>query len=949
MRRKAIIFVIILALSLTLQAQDEPLGLRNDAPLAEFISLVANDDGTVTLTGAAGSVFTPSQIVVRNLHTGEFLFDAPSFDGSFETTLVGTLETPYQINVAASFPPNERDSYTIFPGAGTIIQQRPNPTIFTASGELARGASRWFAEGDLNRFAANVGDEVILRMDFSLELPPDALAVPYTFIGELALRPLTDEQGQQINLRDDLERGWSSTLTETGIPIIAPLAPDIAIAETSTTIRQVDEESDRLLFSLNFVGNLPSEITQGFYVPIFRGRAAIADSDAFDWYDNLIFSVDGEGAVGDSATYLPFVFRVGDVPEIRTVWSVMETLSEEDKTRAELVNLIEHTPALMIRPRGVYSLEPRMLPFGDVLPMVPFSLPSGTLQATVTRPDGSIDTLATDVPIRQHVVENGQVSLSTLQENFSYDFDAYGDYTISLSGVLLDIFGNRYVGGGTYRITIAEPLTLFPSALASALFVVGDVVPADVTVSPAVPAEVVIDVRGAVGGTLQGQANRYGVFHDDALLRWSQLGNYVIDYTARYSDELGRLWAGSLRSVGVISTDAILFGQRGLADEDSPTQAWFDTAIYPDDAFGVAPVVNYPYFPGDVALVPDGDEAGIRPAFESDSTVLFNVVRPDVSVRQTIIATGQDLRFGNDEALNNQIGAGGAGNAAGDILFLFGADFQNNIGYASAAIITAENSTARVLPPFREPLLTLKDAPLDLLIVPTALRAGQVVVQGERRSIAGHVVPTLPADVTVRVSKPDSPAAEVPLQANRFGYFALNDNVLFDQVGVWRVGLNAEFRGQTSAGQILPPYPRGRVLGAEDDMFIFVVPPDAPPLNIRGEAESTVFPGQSFAIVADVPDGWIDVRAFVTARSATYLLEQSELDVVGTTVSYRYDWNGLARQFPNLESTGAGDDASASDEVTITVALTGIDSDGFPTATARVFTLRHNVLISNDG
>lgn len=948
-RRIAIIFVIILVLSLSAQAQDDGLSV-GDAPRAEKITLAGNENGTVTITGEAGSVYTPSQIVVRNLHTGEVVFDAPSFDGSFETTMAGTPAAPFQINVAPSFPPDERDTYTNFPGTGTLIQQRPNPTIFTVAGDLAYGASRWFAEGDINRFAANAGDDLIVRMDFTMTLPDAALSLPYTMRGELALRPFTDAAGRQINVRDDLQRGWSSALTEAGIPIWESLAPDIVIAEATTTALGIDETARTLRFSLDLVGNLPPGIADGFYIPIFRGSAAVGDSAAFDWYDNRIFSTVGAGAVGTSTTRLPVVLRVGAVPEVRGVWAVMDALAAEDRTRAELTDLIQHTPSLTIRPPGDYALAPRPLPYGEIVPPVPFSLPGGALQAAITRPDGVVETLATDAPLRQYVIEDGQVRLSPLTDDFTYTFDVYGEYVIELRGVLLDIFGNRHVGGGTYRITIAEPLTLSPAALPGAPFVVGDAVPVDVTLAPALPADVLLDVRGVLGGTVQGQASRYGVFHAESPLRWGQAGAYVLDYTARYVDDTGRWWAGSLRSAGVVADgQRVIFGRRGLADE-APTaaaQAWFDTAIYPDDAFDIAPVVNYPHFPGDVAFVPDRAEAGIRPALEADSPLLFSVVRPDVRVREAAVASPVDMRFGNDDRLGEQVGAGLAGHAPGDILFLFGGDLGAPAGYAAAAIITEETDTARVVPPFRAPLLRLDDEPVALFIVPMALRPGQVVVEGAARAVAGHLVPPLPADVRLRVTKPGSLPTEVAVQANPYGHFALDGDVLFDQVGVWRVGLEAEFRGQTSAGQVVQPYPQGGILGAsEDDVYVFVVPADAPQLSIRSETDSTVFPGQSITIVAEVPPGWTQVQAFVTARTATYVLQQGTLDVVGSTVTYRYDWNRLARRIPNLEADGAGDEAAASDEVTITLALTGVAADGSPTATARVFTLRHNVLVA---
>ena len=77
----------------------------------------------------------------------------------------------------------------------------------------------------------------------------------------------------------------------------------------------------------------------------------------------------------------------------------------------------------------------------------------------------------------------------------AYTFDQYGDYTITLTGILHDIWGNGYTGGGTYHVIAAEPLDLTPGVLPGTPFETGDAINLGVHLSPGVPADVTVTVR----------------------------------------------------------------------------------------------------------------------------------------------------------------------------------------------------------------------------------------------------------------------------------------------------------------------------------------------------------------------------------------------------------------------------------------------------------------------
>src|SRR5262249_22341294 len=148
-------------------------------------------------------------------------------------------------------------------------------------------------------------------------------------------------------------------------------------------------------------------------------------------------------------------------------------------------------------------------------------------------------------------------------------------------------------------------------------------------VAPGVPADVTIivhiyplDDSDPIEKTFQGKADAHGYFHpapDTAgrnIFQFTAPGEYVIDYEARYTDADGHLWAGSLRSAGVIGSPngpLEAHGSRGLPSQSADLrQAWFDLNQYAT-ATGVSDgpvIVNYPYQSGDVAVIPDDPQSG---------------------------------------------------------------------------------------------------------------------------------------------------------------------------------------------------------------------------------------------------------------------------------------------------------------------------------------------------
>ena len=209
----------------------------------------------------------------------------------------------------------------------------------------------------------------------------------------------------------------------------------------------------------------------------------------------------------------------------------------------------------------------------------------------------------------------------------AYTFDQYGEYRIAVSGSLNDVWGNRYSGGGSYNVLVAEPLDLTPGVMAGTPFEVGNAINLGLHLAPGVPAQVTVTVRiypldggDPIERVVEGDANANGYFQpDETPLIASTPGEYVIDYQARYEGSDGRWWAASLRSAGVIAArepSIIAHGERGVpAMTGDPHLAWFDLRQYAriTGTTAVQTQLNYPYHSGDVAWIGDGTAGGMTP------------------------------------------------------------------------------------------------------------------------------------------------------------------------------------------------------------------------------------------------------------------------------------------------------------------------------------------------
>lgn len=456
-------------------------------------------------------------------------------------------------------------------------------------------------------------------------------------------------------------------------------------------------------------------------------------------------------------------------------------------------------------------------------------------------------------------------------------------------------------------------------------------------------------------------------------------------------------------------------GARGLAglDDAQPRPAWYRVSEYAQvleqSLDGLR--LNTPYHSGDVVWLGADASSGIQPVIRAqalvtgDQTALdppdpalarqtreaelpvtlpsgaallppdsmsytyFSAARPDVTARQMVIGGddgGLPLDWDSDDPYNGQIGTGFAGDQPGDYLFLFGGavsrSFNEIATYAALAVITDNPNEARVYPPGRGadggadggPLLVIDDEAVDMFFHPTAARPGDTLVIGDTLSIAGQVAPTLPAAVSAVITSPSGVIRSFEGVASAIGYFydPARDFAV-DEIGVWTVTVRARQTGLTSAGQVEPPLPQGRVLGTREDgvFLIYVVPEDMVSLSWNPLLVDITIPAAlAYNFNFNIPEGWSDVRIYRTLTTPGYILEDGELRLNGRSFSYQYHPTNQRLSFPNIEVEGRVAGAAASDAKVLTFAISGVDSDGIPQIRTRAFTILHDRLISlSDG
>ncbi len=342
--------------------------------------------------------------------------------------------------------------------------------------------------------------------------------------------------------------------------------------------------------------------------------------------------------------------------------------------------------------------------------------------------------------------------------------------------------------------------------------------------------------------------------------------------------------------------------------------------------------------------------------------------RPGVRVREEIgTDAGKSPYWGFDDLYVAQRGMGIRGDLPNDIKWMFGAAVfkRPDLGIGEVAIygslwveIADEDPVgSRVFPPFQSaaggpsggPIMTLDGQEIDLFLMPTAVRPETILEVGDRFVFAGQVGPPLTSKVTVRVTSPGGQVRTISGQANSIGYFSdpAGDFVV-DTPGIWTVDVQVLHDGMTSAGPVEPPYPTGGVLGSADGRFrVYVVPKATarvdfglPDIGLYAlEFDGSGDPA-ALRFFPRIPEGWSDVDGVYTISMPGFILEEGTLEPREYGLEIVYDPARLHEGFPNIDLRArSGQDPGLSDEVFISVLLSGTDASGQRVHAAKVITL----------
>lgn len=925
MRRLGLLFGLLLLMVPLVSAQSQPTDVAVSCPAATL----------TTVTGPPGTVEPNYQIAVQSIDTGEIAYATADSEGGFSVEMTILPGMPLHVYSARSITQTMRSARELPPGRAVLLNTPASSSIATG-GQLAYGSGTWLASGDV---IASDG-AINATLDVTFIAPAANLDLPFTLVGDLGLLPLTDSSGVPFA---PANADWSPVQTASGLPILGAPADTIPVAVAITDETCVDAENGLMTFSLNFQGVMP-DLPDGLYQWTFDGRIAVADSVALDWYANRLLGTSGQGPESTSHTALPATVNIGDVQP--NVPLAIAGYPSDDAPLA-MLHGVNYEPDVWVQPPGEMAIEPAFLtPWQALLGQVT------SLQFDLLASDGSV-VLSLPQTSQMRIEWDGQHYIVAAEDPL-YTPLLEIDGSHKLSGQLdLKLADTSLTATYTHDLVIAQPLHIVPSVLPGTPFVMGDAFSPGLYSQPALDmlngqSEITLTVH-PLSGEPQNETwslpLKYGASISSDTFTFDQPGHYIVDYALSGLGTDGRLWAGSLRTAGIIAQPGNhAQGQRGVVGYEGQQQSWFDMAVFPADDPNVAPIIYPPVFSGDVAYLPDEADVGVLPYLTApdaspNAFALFSAVRPDVRLRQAVMRPNSELPnliWRNDDLLDGQTGAGLSGNREGDLALLFGGvvDADEVEGYASLAVITDDDDTVRVLPPFQQPITNTGDS---LLFLPGSLRPGQIVPLGSQIPVSGQFAPPLPAKLYIYAISPTDMQQPIEAQANDYGYLYA-DALHFDEPGIWQIAAEASFVGQTSAALVELPSV-GAVPGVEQTYAIYVLPDDA--LQLTG-TQAQVAPGNPVVLSVDVPEGWTDVSAHVTVATASQQLDAQSADVTNLRYSYRYDPNQLSRTIPNLEPNGTGSGPAASDAVWVTIVLTATDASGQPAYGYRQFTVLHD-------
>ena len=648
--------------SVTVNAEDEYFSYPSDLQIIDPAKIDFGPDdlaGYLVISGNQGAASPNMALTILNLQTGHYTWGSSKDDGSFALILNGQPGSEYAI-----YQRSEIDGWNNYQlGVGTTIRapfNSPNNLEFSTEhsasntnhtpnnpsdsnllGGRVGGIAQYRGEIDFSQLSAGSRGEIIGTVNVvgpSLE----DVSISWGTSG-LYLEKIVSANGWVVAANPE---NSSNYMTVSGLPINGE--PEVNRTQIGTVFYSEIEQVSSTLWRAKFVANydIPTQLSNGRYQLHLDSSINTTVSSERVFTHNFI-SQPGtsvlDGRIGE--------FEIGDTS--KTNIDIGLLLNEYSNGSRGAVpdnragafgitpGIITNAHKFLIdgsmpgRKEGAsYNLEP-FIPLvswmtkGHQVPLpIKFKFPSGRLEVSVVDPAGKVSSLGPkpfrgtymNEPFMLGNTGGGMggaapqvyTKLTTLTDDFNYDFAEYGEYKISVVGTVLDMEGREYALNGDFTVVRAEPLDLEHGVMPGTPFEIGDSFSPQLIVQPGVPAKVEMTISHypnsdpALVETAKftGFANRFGYYDGgNQEYKFDKPGEYRVDVLASHQDKNSVVWAASRTWGGIVESEEGNLEMRGVKGTEAYTnyRQWF---VFDSRPLGVGESNTHiapPYQTGDVS------------------------------------------------------------------------------------------------------------------------------------------------------------------------------------------------------------------------------------------------------------------------------------------------------------------------------------------------------------
>ena len=648
--------------SVTVNAEDEYFSYPSDLQIIDPAKIDFGPDdlaGYLVISGSQGAASSAMALSILNLQTGHFTWGSSLADGSFELLLNGQPGSEYAIYQRSAV--DYWKNYQL--GVGTTVKAPFDSTKrenFSTEHSISNAGFSPNNFVDAKLFGGRVGGIAQYRGEFDFAQISAGSSGEFTGIVDVvgpSLDDVTISWGTSSLFLEKIvsAEGWvvaanpensSNFMTVSGLPINGePEVNRTRIGNvTYSEIEQVSPNLWRAKFSANY--DIPAQLSKGRYQ--IHLKSAISSNVSSKTVFSHHFAADPSTSVLDGRIG---EFEIGDTSETKIDIALL--VNEYSNGSRGVVpenragefgitpGIITNTHKFIIdnsmpgrKEAASYNLEP-FIPLvswttkGHQVPLpIKFKFPSGRLEMTIVDPTGRASNVGPrpfrgtymNEPFMLNNTGGGMggaapqqyMKLTTLTDDFDYNFSEYGEYKVSLSGTVLDMDGREYSLNGDFSILRAEPLDLEHGVMPGTPFEIGDHFSPQLIIQPGVPAKVEITVAHYPNSDptlvettkFSGFANRFGYYDGgNQEYKFDKPGEYRVDVLASHQDKNSVVWAASRTWGGIVESEEGNLEMRGVKGTEAYTnyRQWF---VFDSRPLGVGESNTHiapPYQTGDVS------------------------------------------------------------------------------------------------------------------------------------------------------------------------------------------------------------------------------------------------------------------------------------------------------------------------------------------------------------